>query len=97
MNEYTLGKVPKQVTRPAKNLSVDQRRKLEEAIKLVLENPYDSPIKDRKLAGKIAHLKGRFLCKRRIKINDYRLIYDINDEQKEVTLLALEHRRDIYR
>lgn len=97
MAEYVLAKVPKQVYKPAKNLSAEQRQKLQEAINSLLENPYDSPIKERRLAGKIAHLKGRFLCKRRVKIDDHRLVYDVNDEQKQVTLIALQHRREVYR
>ena len=28
---------------------------------------------------------------------DYRVIYRINDEQRQVTIMAIEHRSDIYR
>jgi mRNA interferase RelE/StbE len=33
----------------------------------------------------------------RIRIGDYRVIYDVNDTAKEVTLLRVEHRKDVYR
>jgi len=33
----------------------------------------------------------------RIRIGDYRVIYEINDEQQVVTILHVGHRRDVYR
>jgi mRNA interferase RelE/StbE len=33
----------------------------------------------------------------RIRIGDYRVIYDIDDKQRIITVLAIGHRRDIYR
>jgi len=33
----------------------------------------------------------------RIRIGDYRAVYDVDDESKAVTLLRLKHRRDVYR
>lgn len=33
----------------------------------------------------------------RIRIGDYRVIYQINDEQQTVTVLHIGHRRDVYR
>jgi len=32
----------------------------------------------------------------RIKIGNYRVIYEINDAQKEITILNFGHRRDVY-
>ncbi|MBI4295577.1 MAG: type II toxin-antitoxin system RelE/ParE family toxin [Chloroflexi bacterium] len=33
----------------------------------------------------------------RIRQGDYRIVYDINDRQKLVTILRIGHRREIYR
>jgi len=33
----------------------------------------------------------------RIRVGDYRVIYEIDDEQRTVTILHIGHRRDIYR
>lgn len=33
----------------------------------------------------------------RIRVGDYRVIYEINDSENSVTVLAVGHRRDIYR
>lgn len=44
----------------------------------------------KKLSG---HLKGVW----RIRIGDYRLLYDIDDKSKKVVLLYMDHRRQIYR
>lgn len=33
----------------------------------------------------------------RIRVGDYRVIYEIDDEHKAVTVLHIGHRRDVYR
>jgi mRNA interferase RelE/StbE len=33
----------------------------------------------------------------RIRIGDYRALYDVDDEARAVTLLRVKHRRDVYR
>jgi len=33
----------------------------------------------------------------RIRVGDYRIIYDINDAARTVTLLRVKHRKDVYR
>ena len=33
----------------------------------------------------------------RIRIGDYRVIYDVDDEDRTVTILKVKHRRDVYR
>jgi mRNA interferase RelE/StbE len=33
----------------------------------------------------------------RLRVGDYRVIYEIDDEQRTVTVLQVGHRRDIYR
>ena len=33
----------------------------------------------------------------RIRVGDYRIIYDIDDNSRQITILAIGHRREIYR
>jgi len=33
----------------------------------------------------------------RVRVGDYRVIYDIDDKRREVTVLHVGHRRDVYR
>lgn len=61
-------------------------RRIQGAIELLGQNPY--PPKALKLAGRGGH---------RVRIGDYRLLYDVIDDQLIVQVLSLGHRRDIYR
>ena len=33
----------------------------------------------------------------RIRVGDYRIIYDIDDEKQRIIVLQIGHRRDVYR
>ena len=33
----------------------------------------------------------------RLRVGDYRVVYEINDQEKSVTVLHVGHRRDVYR
>lgn len=64
--------------------------KLEESIvqeitKLV-DNPH--PVHCKKLSGKPGW---------RIRVGDYRIIYSVDYKKKEVMILAIAHRREVYR
>ena len=61
-------------------------RRVQGAIELLGQNPY--PPKALKLAGRGGY---------RVRIGDYRLLYDVIDDQLIVRVLSLGHRRDIYR
>ena len=56
------------------------------AIDELAENP--RPRNSRKLRGKEGW---------RIRVGDYRVIYEIDDEAQEVLVLDVGHRRDVYR
>jgi len=59
--------------------------RIDSTIKELQENPY---------LGKYLHgdLKG----KRSSRIGDYRIIYAAHDENKTITLIAADHRKDVY-
>ena len=57
-----------------------------EAIRMLSENPRPSGVK--KLSGRDAW---------RIRIGDYRVIYEIRDQQLLVLVVVIGHRKDVYR
>lgn len=63
------------------------KKRLEEAIKSLIHAPM--PVGNKKLAGTD--------CTYRIRVGDYRIIYDIEQEKITILVLAIGHRRDIYR
>jgi len=56
------------------------------AIRKLAENP--RPHDCRKLSGRDGW---------RIRVGDYRVIYEIDDSQQTITVLHVGHRRDVYR
>ena len=60
--------------------------RLRRAIDDLAENP--RPTGSRNLRGR----EGR-----RIRVGDYRIIYEIDDEERVVDVLQVGHRRDVYR
>ena len=42
-------------------------------------------------------MKGKLKGAWRIRVGDYRILYDIHDEEKKVVILEIGHRREIYR
>lgn len=42
-------------------------------------------------------LKGKFKDGYRLRAGDYRVLYTINEERKEVSIFLVGHRREIYR
>jgi mRNA interferase RelE/StbE len=62
------------------------KARVERAIMRLAENP--RPRSARKLQGDIGW---------RLRVGDYRVIYHIDDEAREVTVVGVRHRRDVYR
>ena len=52
-------------------------------------NPYAGP--------RITHLKGRFHCRRRWREGDYRILYDIIENDQVVEIFDADNRGQIYR
>jgi mRNA interferase RelE/StbE len=42
-------------------------------------------------------LKGQSVGNYRIRVGNYRVVYDINDVSQEVLIVRIQHRRDVYR
>ena len=67
-------------------LPVEVNRRLSQRILTLQENP--RPRGARKLSGSEEY---------RLRVGDYRVLYMINDIQQTVTIVAVGHRRDVYR
>ena len=63
-----------------------QRQQLVDAIEKLKTNP---------AAGSV--LKGEFSGLRRIRIGDYRIVYEVQNEQLVILVIRIAHRRDVYR
>ena len=61
-------------------------RRIQGAIELLRENPY--PPKARKLSGRDGY---------RVRVGDYRILYDVVNHQLVIRVLKPVHRRDMYR
>jgi mRNA interferase RelE/StbE len=61
--------------------------RLIEAVESLSDNPF--PVQHRKLFGTNSSY--------RIRIGDYRVVYQIDSEKKLITVYHIRHRKDIYR
>lgn len=68
------------------DLPADPYRQVKEAISALPQTP--RPVGCQKLVGRDGW---------RIRVGDYRILYDIDDKKKTLTILHIGHRRDIYR
>ena len=78
--------IKKRTSKALANLTNEDYQKVRDAIRELAENPRPSGCL--KLTGKEGW---------RIRIGVYRVVYEINDQDKKVIILDLGHRRDIYR
>jgi mRNA interferase RelE/StbE len=72
--------------RELKRIAPDTARRIGEQIALLATDPH--PQQSRRLQN-----TDRF----RLRVGDYRVIYSVDDTSQTVTILAVGHRRDIYR
>lgn len=70
-----------------KRLSAEHFQRVISSIKALAENP--RPGNCRKLSGSENDW--------RIRVGDYRIVYEINDKQKIVNVMRIRHRREAYR
>ena len=64
----------------------DIQNRIEESLQALSDEP--RPPGSRKLQGREGW---------RLRVGDYRAIYEIDDEAREVLVVAVGHRRDVYR
>jgi mRNA interferase RelE/StbE len=68
------------------DLPEDSYARVRDAVQALVEEPRPSGCKK---------LKGREGW--RIRVGDYRVIYDIDDDEKTILVVHIGHRRDVYR
>ena len=78
--------VPKPVQKQLENLIQTERAKVISVLKQVAEDPRPSGIKK---------LKG-YEKTYRVRVGDYRVIYEIKDRELVVLVLSVSHRKDSY-
>ena len=65
------------------------RLKIAEALRVLSQNPYSELLKIKKLKGADALY--------RIRLGDYRVVYNIRDERLVVIVIKIGHRGQVYR
>jgi mRNA interferase RelE/StbE len=88
MATYTIEFV-KTARKEFERLSKNIRAKTAEALNLLAQNPYSELLKIKKMKG-AANLY-------RIRLGDYRLVYEIRNDRLVVIVIKVGHRREIYR
>ena len=80
-------RVSRPVEREVRALPQQVRDRLRSAVRELAENP--RPAGCEKLAG----TNDRY----RIRVGDYRVVYEINDDEQQILVETVRHRRDVYR
>lgn len=77
--------IPRRVQKKLANLSDESFVRIRDSLRSLTHDPRPAGCKK---------LKGREGW--RVRVGDYRVIYEINDEQQSIIILDIGHRRDIY-
>ena len=70
-----------------KRIATADRHRIDQALRSLQSEPRPSGVK--KLSGKDQDW--------RVRVGDYRILYEINDEQQLITVWRIAHRREVYR
>ncbi|HKQ03754.1 MAG TPA: type II toxin-antitoxin system RelE/ParE family toxin [Blastocatellia bacterium] len=82
---YSVG-ILRRAQKELAQLSKQEYERIKEAIKSLTQDP--RPAGCKKLSGREGW---------RIRVGNYRVIYEINDPQQSLTILHIGHRRDVYK
>jgi mRNA interferase RelE/StbE len=88
MAVYRVTTASRRVEKEIADLPRETRERIVKAVRRLAENPRMAG--SRKLSGE---MQGAW----RIRVGDYRVIYDVDDERQQVTVLGVFHRREAYR
>lgn len=73
------------VSRSLSKLDSRTLRRIEIALDFLIENP--RPPKSRKLVGRVGY---------RIRVGDYRILYEVKDREVLILVFRIAHRREVY-
>uniref|UniRef100_UPI0040576B92 type II toxin-antitoxin system RelE family toxin n=1 Tax=Candidatus Electronema sp. TaxID=2698783 RepID=UPI0040576B92 len=77
----------KSVFKDLRKIATDQLPVIKEGIDDLDKFPNISQLK---------HLKNHSVAEYRLRVGNYRVLFDVNWEQKEIHILKIGHRRDVY-
>jgi mRNA interferase RelE/StbE len=80
--------IAKSVERDLKNIDNQFVSKVFSSMKLLSENPYPK--------NKYKKLKGSESCYR-LRIGNYRILYEINESNRIINVYKVRHRKDVYK
>lgn len=78
--------IEKKASRALMALDQHHRARITGAIELLARNPY--PPAARKLTNRLAY---------RVRVGDYRIIYSVQESTITIVVVAIGHRKDVYR
>lgn len=78
--------IEKKASRALMALDQHHRARITGAIELLARNPY--PPAARKLSNRLAY---------RVRVGDYRIIYSVQESTITIVVVAIGHRKDVYR
>ncbi|MEK7685418.1 MAG: type II toxin-antitoxin system RelE/ParE family toxin [Verrucomicrobiota bacterium] len=78
--------LPRSVEKKLDKLSAANAERILNRLEQLAENPRPSDCK--KLAGRVGY---------RVRVGNYRVIYDIYDQNSQVVIITIGHRREVYR
>jgi mRNA interferase RelE/StbE len=82
---YTL-EVNKRIGKSLANLPRDVRKRILDRLEELQENPFSPGVI--KLKGEESY---------RVRVGDYRIVFDVDTQAQKITVLAADHRKDVYR
>ena len=85
MSAFTV-RIEKSPRKFLKNLQISEKKRIDAALTILADNPI--PPKAKKLSGRDGY---------RIRVGDYRIIYEIQKNLLVVLVIDIGHRREIYR
>lgn len=87
MPKYQILIAPR-ATKDLKKIDRSQAKRIDNAILKLEQSPYPAGVKQ---------LVAKDVAQYRIRIGDYRVLYDVDEENKNIIILRIGHRKDIYR
>ena len=77
--------------------AVREYKKLNPAVKILVQEGIDSLVKNPVSGAKIKRLKGRLREYYRYRAGDYRIVYSVQPSIHTVFVDYIQHRKDVYR
>lgn len=87
LEKYSV-ELTKSAAKEFKKLQKSIKEKVIEAIRFLSQNPYTELLNIKKLKGAESLY--------RIRIGDYRIVYEVSDHKLKILIIKIGHRKDVY-